>query len=78
MVRISSGAMLILLVVLVSMVTISQANWYGKRSDRADFLNFLMKQESVSRGMDPEVALAAIDQVLQLYRHRKADNAISS
>ncbi|XP_076472215.1 uncharacterized protein LOC143301717 [Babylonia areolata] len=71
MARIST---MVLLVVLVAVLGMSQANWYGKRHDRADFLNFLVKRDNPSRDMDPEVALAAVDQVLQLYRQRKTNS----
>ncbi|KAL8597700.1 hypothetical protein ACOMHN_012667 [Nucella lapillus] len=61
----------LLVLVLASVVCTSHANWYGKRGNRHDFLGLLMQQRLdglTSRDLTAEMALAAIDQILQLNR----------
>ncbi|XP_076452051.1 uncharacterized protein LOC143287713 [Babylonia areolata] len=72
-----SSAVLVLLV-LTAVVCTSHANWYGKRGDRSDFFGLLMQQRLdglASRDMNAEVALAAIDQILQSYRQHRAQQS---
>nr|AQS80529.1 NdWFamide-1 precursor [Charonia tritonis] len=73
-----SSAVLVLLV-LAAVVCTSHANWYGKRGDRADFFGLLMQQRLdglTSRDMNAEVALAAIDQIIQIYRQHRTQSAM--
>ncbi|KAK7094037.1 hypothetical protein V1264_007712 [Littorina saxatilis] len=66
----------VFLLVLASVLCSTHANWYGKRGDRADFYSLLTQQRLDTigaRDMNAEVALAAIDQILQLYRQHKAE-----
>ena len=49
--------------------------------DRSDFFSLLMQQRLdslASRDMNAEVALAAIDQIIQLYRQHRVENSIST
>lgn len=76
----STKALLVL--VLASIVCSStHANWYGKRGDKADFLSLLMQHRMdslTSRDINAEVALAAIDQIIQMFRQRRSEDSIAA
>ncbi|ESO91262.1 hypothetical protein LOTGIDRAFT_228752 [Lottia gigantea] len=67
------------LAILLTFISLTQAHWYGKRADKADYIGTFLRQRleaMPSTRLDSDDYLAAIGDILRMWQTQKAQASL--